>query len=91
MPSTLNETRVILALEALQNNENLSIRAAAKIYNVPATTIRRRRNGNAVRCDTAPNSRKLIDLEEKTIVQYIIELSARAFPPRLCGVEDMAD
>ena len=43
MPS--NEARVILALAALQNNKNLSIQTAAKIYNVPATTIRDRRNG----------------------------------------------
>jgi hypothetical protein len=33
----------------------------------------------------------LTDLEEEAIVQYILELCARSFPPRLCGVEDMAN
>ena len=91
MPSTLNEARVILALQALQSNKNLSIRAAAKIYNVPATTIRRRRNSHTARRDSIPNSKKLTHLEEEAIVRYIIELYARSFPPRLRGVEDMAN
>jgi hypothetical protein len=31
------ESRIILALEAIETNKKLSIRAAAKIYNVPAS------------------------------------------------------
>lgn len=38
-----------------------------------------------------PNLRKLTDLEESTIVEYILDLDTRLFPPRLCGVEDMAN
>ena len=91
MPSTLYEARVILALEAIQNDKDLSIRAAAKIYDVPATTIRRRLAGRPARRDILANSRSLTDLEEQTIVQYVIELSTRAFPPRLCDVEDIAN
>ena len=91
MPATLKEARVILALEAVQNDENLSLRAAARLYNIPYNTLRDRRAGRPARRDTLANSRKLTDLEEKAIVQYIIELVARAFPPRLCGVEDMAN
>jgi hypothetical protein len=37
------------------------------------------------------NLRKLSDLEEQTIVQYILNLDMRGFSPRLCGVEDMAN
>jgi hypothetical protein len=88
---TSNEARVILALRAIENDPDLSIRAAAKIYNVPATTIRHRRAGKPARRDTTPNSRRLDDSEEKAIVEYIIELCERAFPPRLRGVEDMAN
>ena len=91
MSSPSNEARVILALEAIQNNPKLSLRAAAKIYNVTINTIRNRRSGRPARHDIPANSRNLTDLEEQTIVQYIIELSARAFPPRLRGVEDMAN
>jgi hypothetical protein len=85
------EARVNLALGAMQKNENLSIRAAAKIYDVSDRTIRRRRVGILSRRDSTPNSRKLTDLEEETIVQYVLELCTRSFPPRLRGVEDMAN
>jgi hypothetical protein len=91
MPSTSKEAQIILALKALENDKNLSIRAAAKIYGVARKTLERRRAGKPARRDTTPNSKKLTQSEEEAIVQYIIELSARAFPPRLSGVEDMAN
>ena len=91
MPATSKEAHIILALEALANDKNLSVAAAAKIYNVDRSTLRHRRAGRPARRDIPANSRILTDLEEKTIVQYVIELCTRAFPPRLCGVEDMAN
>ena len=91
MDSLPTESRIILALEALKKDPKLSLRRAATIYNVPPMTLSDRRAGRPARCDTPANSRKLTDLEEKTIVQYIIELCARAFHPRLSYVEDMAN
>ena len=43
------------------------------------------------RCDIPANSRKLIDLEESVLVQYILDLATKGFPPRLSVVEDMAN
>jgi hypothetical protein len=91
MAKRANEKDVILALQALKNDQNLSLRAAARIYNVSHRTLARRRDGRTARRDTAANSRKLTDSEERAIVQYILELGTRAFPPRLRGVEDMAN
>ena len=91
MSSASKEARVILALKALQDDEELSLRAAAKLYNVPVSTLGYRRTGRALRRDLPANSRKLTDLEEKAIVQYVIELYERAFPPRLCSIEDIAN
>jgi hypothetical protein len=91
MESITYEARVNLAIEAIKNDENLSIRTAAKIYNVSHTTLIQRRSGRPSRRDIPANSRKLTDLEERAIVQYVIELSTRSFPPRLCNVEDMAN
>ena len=54
-------------------------------------TLRERRAGRPTRRDIAANSRKLTDLEESVIVQHILELDSKGFPPRLCGVEDMAN
>ena len=51
-----DESNVNLALQAIKRDKNLSIRAAAKIYNIPTTTIRRRRDGHTTRRDTQPNS-----------------------------------
>jgi hypothetical protein len=43
------------------------------------------------RRDTVPNSRKLTQSEETVIVQHILDLDARGFPPRLAAVADMAN
>ncbi len=89
---TLNkENQIILAIKAIQKPSELSIRAAAKIYMVPLSTLHDRLKGITARCDTMPPCRKLTNLEESTIIQYILDLDARSFPPRLCGVEDMAN
>ena len=91
MAPALKEARVLLAIEALRSNQKLSIAAAAKIYDVASRTIRRRLANVLARCDTTPNSKRLTELEEEALVRYIIELVARAFPPRLRSVEDMAN
>jgi len=74
MPSPLKEARLILAIQALEKDANLNGRGAAKIYKIGPKTLRRRRAGQPARRDIPANSRKLTDLEENTIVQYIIEL-----------------
>lgn len=91
MDSVPTEARVVLALEAIKNNAKISIRAAAKLYNVPVSTLSYRHTGRPARSNLTPNSKKLTQSEEEAIVRYIIELDLRAFPPRLSGVEDMAN
>jgi hypothetical protein len=86
-----DDGQLILSIQAMQNNPNLSARAAGKIYNVDHQKISRRKRGMKSRRDIPANSRKLTDLEESTIVQYILDLDAKGFPPRLSGVEDMAN
>ena len=91
MATSSYEARINLALGALQKDPKLSIRATAKIHDVNKTTLQIQRNNISAQCDILANSRKLTDLEEKTIIQYIIELCAHAFHPRLSYVEDMAN
>ena len=91
MSSTSNEARIILALEALKKDPKLSLSAAAKLYSVPYTTLPNRRAGRPARHDLPANSRRLTDSEEKAIVQYVLELDVRSFPPRLRGMEDIAN
>ena len=85
------EARVILALEAIWNNEKLSLRAAAKLYNIPYNTLRDRRAGKPARRDIPANLCKLMDLEEQPIIRYIIKLCTRVFHPRLSYVEDIVN
>lgn len=80
-----------MAVQAIKNDPDLSIRATARIYSVPHSTLATRLKGTTSRRDSMPKSRNLTDLEELTIIQYVLDLDARSFPPRLCDVEDMAN
>ena len=86
-----DENNIILACQAMEKDPKLSARAAAAVYNVDFSTLCRRRRGQSSRQDSRTNSRKLTDLEERTIVQYVLNLDTRAFPPRLVRVEAIAN
>ena len=89
--TTSYEARINLALNALQRDLKLSNRAVAKIYTVNKDTLRDRHDSQPARRDIPANSCKLTDLEEKTIIRYIIKLYVRAFYPQLSYVEDIAN
>jgi hypothetical protein len=91
MPQKNNERNVNLALQAMRNDSTLSARAVGKIYNCNHQKLSCRRRGIQPRRDILANSRKLTDLEELVLVQHILDLSAKGFPPRLSVVEDMAN
>ncbi|KAF5725220.1 hypothetical protein FMUND_38 [Fusarium mundagurra] len=91
MPQSDIEANTLLALQALQNNPKLSTRRAANIYQVNEHRLRRRQQGIQSRRDTMPNSRKLSNLEEDTLLEFIVDLDSRGYPPRLSGVEQMAN
>ncbi|EGU83431.1 hypothetical protein FOXB_06053 [Fusarium oxysporum f. sp. conglutinans Fo5176] len=85
------EARILLALQALQQNPKLSLHKAARIYEVNYWALRRRRNGIPAASSITPKSRKLSDLEEQIIVQYILDLDSRGFPSRHRDIEQMAN
>jgi hypothetical protein len=91
MPQPNQEAKIILALQAYQANPKFSLRRAAKIYDIHFDTLYHRSIGRQARCDWVPKQRRLSDLEEQIIVQYILDLDSRGFPPRLRGVEEMAN
>ena len=91
MDTLSKERQLFLAIQAIQKDSNLSVRAAAKIYSVPRSTLGTRLQGTTPRRDTMSKSQKLTKLEELTIVEHILNLDSRSFPPRLSGVEDMTN
>lgn len=85
------EGRINLAIQSFNQGQFQSIRAAAQAYSIHYSTLARRMNGTHSRRDCTPNSRKLNPLEESVLVQRILNLDSRGFPPRLSAVEDMAN
>lgn len=91
MESASKESRLLLAIQCIKKRDGLSIREAARIYNVSQTTLRARMNGRSARQDLQPNSTKLTKLEEEAMVQHVLDLDLRGFSPRLTDVEDIAN
>lgn len=67
------------------------MRAVAALYNVPRTTLRTRIKGRASLADSRPRSQKLTESEDEAIVQYMLDLDSRGFPPQIADVAAMAD
>ena len=86
-----DESRLILATQAIQNDPELRPRVAARTYSVDHRKLGRRLRGMRPRRDILANSRKLTDLEEQVLVQHILDLDIKGFPPRVPVVEEMAN
>jgi hypothetical protein len=91
MSQSNKEARITLALQAYQADPKLSLRRAAFMYDVHFRTLHHRSKGKEARDDWVPTQRKLSDLEEEVIVQYILDLDLRGFPSRHRDVEEMAN
>ena len=83
MPQTDNEARILLALQAYKNDPELSLRRAAKLYQVNFTTLLRRHNGVQSRANTIPKSRKLSNLEEEIVTQVYSGPKFARFSPAI--------
>jgi hypothetical protein len=85
------ERQIQTALQALNRDATLSLRRAAAIYNVPRKTLSDRRGGRPSQADCWPKLRNLTKLEEEVVIEHILELITRGFPPRLAAVADIAN
>ncbi len=91
MPVQTQEARIILAIEAIRTTKRMSIRQAAKTYDVPESSLRHRMKGRVAKAEIRNGRHQLTPNEEETIVRYVLDLDSRGFPPRICCVEDMAN
>ena len=88
---TSREGRISLATASYYNNNKQSLRALAKAYDVPESTLRTRLHGVQPRSETVSAKRKLSPIEEQSLVQWILDLDRRGFPPHIIDVRRMAD
>jgi hypothetical protein len=88
---TEQEGRILLAIQAIKKQEILSIRDAARQFNVPRTTLQRRVTGCPFRAETRANSHKLTEIEEESLQKWILSMDSRGAAPRPSTVREMAD
>jgi len=81
MASTNPERQIVLALQAIEQDPNLSARKATQIYSCSHAALSRRLKGTQSCEDSIPNSRNPTFSEEETIFQYLVDLDARLHPP----------
>lgn len=85
------EGRLLIAIQAIQNQEISSVRKAAEVYDVPRTTLRTRLDGQYYRAETRANSHKLTIYEEETLYNWIVSLDKRGASPRPYIVREAAN
>jgi hypothetical protein len=73
------ETRIILAIKAIRSSKKLSKRYITKIYKILYATFSYRITSRTYRPESKTNYYKLTDLEEDTIIRYILDLDSRGF------------
>ena len=89
--SIQQEGRIALAMDALKQGHLTSVRGAAKSYDVVHSTLQRRVHGRPARRDSRPTNRKLTDMEESTLVEWILSMDQRGLSPRSDSVRQMAN
>lgn len=89
--SANQEGKVLLALSDLKDGRIKSIRAAAKLYAIPRSTLQTRAHGQTSRVDKRPSGHKLTQTEEDSLTEWIISMDTRGAAPRPSTVRDMAN
>jgi hypothetical protein len=91
MSSQTQEGKIFLAIDAIRTGRKVSIRHATKAYDVPYTSLYDRIKGRVTRHEVRNSRLQLTKAEKDTIVQHVLNLDLQGFPPRIKGVEDIAN
>jgi hypothetical protein len=89
--SANQEGKILLALRDIKNGRINSLRAAAKLYEIPLTTLHSRATGQTSRVDKRPTGHKLTQLEEDSLTSWILSMDSRGAAPRPSTVREMAN
>ena len=91
MSEPSKEARLLLAVKAYREHPKLGYRAIARSYRVAESTLRSRVKGSLPMDERRPAIARLIVLEEKVILERILDLAVRGFAPRIASIEDIAN
>ena len=68
---------ILLATSVLKKQDIHNIAEAARVFNVPRTTLKRRLNGHVFRAEARANGHKMTQNEANTLVRWILLLDQR--------------
>ena len=85
------EDRLLLAIQAIKNQEISSVREAARRFNVPDTSLRQRLAGHPYRAESHANRHKLSQTEEESLKQWILLMDLLGAAPRPATAREMAN
>ncbi|KAJ9482390.1 hypothetical protein VN97_g11042 [Penicillium thymicola] len=85
------EGRVELAIQALKQQKVASVNEAARVFDVPRSTLRDRVKGTIHRPITRANCMKLDTIEEQSLEDWILDLDARGKAPTFALAQEMAN
>ena len=85
------ESDLVLALEALKKDSKLSVWKAATIYKISEISLHNWCAGKQSQSELPANSQKLTNLEEKVILERVLDLDAQGFQAQLSDIWEMAD
>jgi hypothetical protein len=71
------EGKILLVLSDMKNDRIQSLRAAAKVYDIPYTTLHARASGLPSRGDKRPSGHKLTQFEEDSLAEWMISIILR--------------
>lgn len=76
------ESRILLAIQAIKKKEIHTIRTAARHFNVPESILRTRLHGTTIQSETRANSHKLTEVEKQLLVQWVLSHDNRGAAPQ---------
>ena len=89
--SVEQEGRILLALSGLKNGKFRNISEAARIYEVPRTTLIDRHHGIQMKAKKRAAGLKLSANKEESLIKWILDLAKHRLPPWPSLVQYMAN
>ena len=85
------EGKLLLALDDIKTSRIKSIRAAAKLYDIPRSTLQTRANGVLSIVERRLPGHKLTQYEEDSLVEWVLSLDSCGTAPRQSTIREIAN